>query len=351
MRFVLFLLRCRRIGLGFLALSCGFGALLTAPAQAEACGASANLEPCFDANSLWLPAGRAAFMTLPDTRVNAPGKLSLGFATEFLHAPVTFQVSSPDRSGRTVFVVGDALDSSLFFAAGVPDHLEVTATLPARLYQHGAGADAAASQSAPAIQQAAVRDPRLGVAYSLDDALNRPGYGLRLGVELSLPLGDESAAAGERSVVAVPSVTFGWQHSRVAIRASAGARLRRSVDFGDTRLGSEASIALGIGVDVFDPGLLFLSLEGFALPPLGSSRASTANEAITSVTWLPVEWFFAARTSFRRGSEWSLAGSFGTGLPLSSETRSTSTGADSSHFLAVTEPEWRSVLYVRFTPK
>jgi hypothetical protein len=290
-------------------------------------------------------------MTLPDTRVSAPGKLSLGFATEVLHAPLTFQVSSPDRSGRTVFVVGDAVDASLFVAAGVADHLEMTATLPARLYQRGAGAGAAASQSAPAIQESALRDPRLGVAYSLDDALNRPGYGLRLGLELSLPLGDSSSAAGERALVAVPSATFGWRHSRVATRVSAGARLRRGVDFGDVHLGSEALIALGVGVDVFDPGLLFLSLEGFALPPLGSSRARTASEAITSVTSLPAEWCFAARTSFRQDSEWSLAGSFGTGLPLSSETRKTTTGADRSHFLAVSEPEWRSVLYVRFMPK
>jgi hypothetical protein len=127
--------------------------------------------------------------------------------------------------------------------------------------------------------------------------------------------------------------------------------MRRSVEFGDVRLGSEALIALGIGVDLFDPGLLFLSLEGFALPPLGSSRTSTANGAITSVTWLPAEWCFAARTSFAQGSEWSLAGSFGTGLPLSSETRSTFTGTDTSHFLALTEPEWHSVLYVRFAPR
>lgn len=351
MRSVLSLLRRRRIGLGFLALGCGFSALFTGSAHAEACGASGNLEPCFDANSLWLPAGRTSFMTLPDTRVNAPGKLGVGLATELLRAPVTFQVSSPDRGGRTVFVVDDAVDSSLFFAVGVPDRLEATATLPARLYQRGAGAGAAASQSAPPIEQSALRDPRLGVAYSLDDALNAPGYGLRLGVELSLPLGDERGMAGERSVVAAPSVTFGWRRHLVAFRASAGARLRRSVEFGDVRLGSEALIALGLGVDVLDPGLLFFSLEGFALPPLGSSRASTANEEITSVMWLPAEWCFAARTSFRRDSAWSLAGSFGTGLPLSSETRSTSTGADTSHFLAVTEPAWRSVLYVRFTPR
>src|SRR5450755_2085868 len=81
---------------GFCALFGVLCALLPVPVRAESCASEANLAPCFDANSLWLPAGRAAFMTLPDTRVSAPGKMNFGFATELLRAPVVVHVASPD---------------------------------------------------------------------------------------------------------------------------------------------------------------------------------------------------------------------------------------------------------------
>jgi hypothetical protein len=201
------------------------------------------------------------------------------------------------------------------------------------------------------VESGALRDPRLGLAYSLDEALDRRGIGLRFGLEMSFPLGSEAAFAGERSIVAMPSGTFGWQLNRLALRASAGARLRSAVDYADVRLGDGGFLALGVGVDVLEPGLLFLSLEGFALPPLGSSRAPTANAAVNGVRLFPAEWLFAIRTTFRPDGEWSLAGSIGTGLPFSSETRATDSGDSTSHFVGITEPEWRAILALRFAPR
>ena len=336
---------------GFCALFSVLCTLLTAPARAESCASGVSLAPCFDANSLWLPAGPAAFMTLPDTRVSAPRKMNFGIATELLRAPVVAHVASPDSSGRDVQIVDYAFDASLFAAVGVLDNLQLSLTLPTRLYQRGAGAGGVTSQSAPPVEQTALRDPRLGAAYSLDDALARTGIGLRLALDVSLPLGNEAAFSGERSVVVQPSATTGWQSPRFALRASVGARLRSATDFGDVRLGNEGFLALGAGVDVLDPGLLFLSLEGWALPPLGGSRAPTANAAVSGVSLLPAEWLFAVRSSFRPDSEWSLSAAFGTGLPVSSETRRSPAGESTSYFLGMTEPEWRTLLAVRFAPK
>lgn len=333
------------------ALLVGLGLLLSEPAQADACAPPSGLAPCFDANSLWLPAGPAAFMTLPDTRVNDPGKINLGFTSELLRGPVRAHVTSPDSGGRDVRVVDYALDASLFFTIGAFKDFQLSLTLPTRVYQNGAGADGVASQSAPPIAQQALRDPRLGVAYSLDDVLARPGVGLRLAADVSVPLGNQAVFAGERSLVLQPSVTFGWQLTPFALRASFGARVREAVEFGDVRLGNQGLFAFGAGIDALAPGLLFFSLEALALPPLASNRASTANSALSGVTLFPAEWLFAVHSSLRPSSQWSLSIAAGTGLPLSSETRHSSTGSSTVYFLAVTEPEWRALIAVRFAPR
>ncbi len=333
---------------GLRVLIVALSSLSTELARAEAC---ASTRGCFDANSLWLPAGQTEFVTLPSTHADAPGKMSIALTTELLRDPVVVHVASPDAGGRDVHVVDYAFDTSLLFDVSLLENLDVSLGLPTRLYQSGAGAGGISSQSAPPIEQSALRDPRFGVAYSLDRALARPGLGLRLALDVSLPVGDEAAFAGERTVAAAPSATLGWQASRVALRVALGARLRGSAEFGDVRLGNQGFIGLGAGVDVLAPGLLFLSLEGFGLPPLGSSRASGANSAVTGVTLFPAEWLFGVRSSFRQGSEWSLSASIGTGLPFSSETRVSSSGSSTAYFLGVTEPAWRTLLALRFTPR
>jgi OOP family OmpA-OmpF porin len=337
--------------LGVSLLLLGLSAFSARSARAANCASTTGLAPCFDANSLWLPAGQAEFMTLPDTRLNPPRRMSFGFAAELLRGPVVAHVASPDSAGRDVHIVDYALDASLLFAVGLLPNFEASLALPMRLYQRGAGAGGIDSQSSPEIQHVAARDPRLGVAYSLDDVLRMPGLGLRFALDVSVPLGDEAAFAGERSLVGMPSATFGWQLGRVALRAAGGARLRQAVDFADVRLGNQAFLALGVGADVLAPGLLFLSLEGFALPPLGSSRADTASAALSAVSLFPAEWLFAVHSSLRPGGQWSLAASVGTGLPFSSETRSAGSVESTSHFLGVTEPEWRTLVAVRFAPR
>jgi hypothetical protein len=333
---------------GFRVLLVALSSLTTQHARAESCASTSG---CFDANSLWLPAGQTEFVTLPSTRADAPGKMSVGLATELLHDPVVVHVASPDAGGRDVHIVDYALDTSLLFDVGALENLDLSLVLPTRLYQSGAGAGGISSQSAPPVEQSALRDPRLGVAYSLDSALARPGLGLRLALDVSVPLGNEAAFAGERTLAAAPSATLGWQISRLALRLGLGARLRGSAEFGDVRLGNQGFVGLGAGVDLLARGLLFLSLEGFGLPPLGSSRASAADSTVTGVTLFPAEWLFAVHSSFRPDDEWSLSGSIGTGLPFSSETRATSNGSSTAHFLGVTEPAWRTLLALRFAPR
>jgi hypothetical protein len=246
-----------------------------------------------------------------------------------------------------VRVVGFALDASLYAAFGVLRDVELNLVAPLRLYQDGAGVGGASSQTAPEITHSALRDPRIGLAYSLDDTLHAAGLGLRLALDASVPLGNEQVFAGERSFVAVPSVTFAFRHSLLRSSASFGLRLRRAVDFGGVRLGNQAFIALGAGVELLAPELLFVAVEAFGSPALASNRADTAGPLVSEVRLFPAEWLASVRSSFGTAN-WSLALGAGTGIPLSSETRRSPNGPSTSHFLGVTTPDFRSLLVLRY---
>ena len=287
-------------------------------------------------------------MSLPDTRATGVGRVSFGVASELLHHPVVLHVSSPDRDGRDVIVLDTTFDASFFLAFGLLKNVELSLAAPTRLYQTGAGSAGVSSQSAPPLERNALRNPRLGLGYSLDDALAIPGLGLRLALDASLPLANQSELAGERSVVAMPSATLGAPAGAFKLSASVGARLRSAVDFGSVRLGNQGFAALGLGFDAFDPGLLFVSAEAFALPSLGSNRAPAANSAISSESLIPAEWLLSVHSCFVEHGTWTLSIAAGSGIPLSSETRETSAGGATAHFLGLGAPDLRSLVTLRF---
>lgn len=322
-------------------------ALSTDRARAADCVTPAGLSPCFDANALWLPAGATRFISLPDTRSTAVGRPSLGFSSELLHSPVLLHASSPDSDGRDIHLLDFALDSSLFAALGLIQDLELSVVAPFRVYQAGAGVGSVTSQAAPEITHTAVRDPRLGLAYSLDETLHARGLGLRLGLDASLPLGNEQVFSGERSFVVLPSMTVSFQRSVLRTSASFGLRVRRPVDFGGVRLGNQAFLALGLGVELLAPGILFVGVEAFGSPPLADNRANTAGPLVSESSLFPAEWLGSVHSSFGT-ADWTLGLGAGTGIPLSSETRTTSSGSSTTHFLGLTTPDFRSLLVLRY---
>ena len=320
-------------------------------AQASECASEAGLSPCFDANTLWLPAGRASFLSMPDTRPTGPGQLGFGVASELLHQPLLLHVASPDRDGRDVHVLDYAVDVSYFLSFGLARNLETSLLASLRAYQFGAGVGGIDSQSAPPLSHNTVRDPRAGISYSLDDALALPGFGLRLGVDLTLPLGDRNAFANERSFVVMPNATFGFRHGALRLSAELGARLRQPVDFAGFRLGNQGFVAFGVAVELLEPGWLTVSAEAFGLPPLADSLGSAKSPRVSEARLFPAEWLLGLHSCFGQRGPWTLSLAGGSGIPLSSETRDSSAGPSTSHFVGMTTPDFRSLLLMRFAPE
>jgi len=314
-------------------------------AWASSCASPAGFDPCFDANALWLPGGAAKFVALPDTRLTSPMHWSFGIATELSRGLVQLRVPSPDATGREIRVVDYVSDATGLFAVGLIPDLELSGAFAVRAYASGSGVNGITTQSGSPLMTAAFRDPRLSLAYSFDNSIPVADLGVRLGLDVSLPFGDDHAFAGEQSVAGGPGGTVSYRFARVSFSAGAGLRLRRALDFGGVRLGNQAFTALGVGFDAFEPGALFFGLEANALPALGASHTHTLNSPATSATLIPAEWLASVSSSLR-SSHWSIRVAGGAGLPLSSETTPTQT----THFAGLTSPEFRFLLSARFTP-
>jgi hypothetical protein len=334
----------------FVAALLGVGALSGRVAQASECENNPHFSTCFDANTLWLPAGRASFVSMPETRVVGAGQLAFGAAGELLHQPVVLRVASPDADGRQVQVLENAFDLSYFVSFGLLRNLEASMLASLRVHQSGAGAGGIESQSATALAHNAVRDPRIGIAYSLDDTLALPGLGLRLAIDATLPLGDRNPFANERSFVVMPNATFGLRQGPLLVQVELGARLRRPVDFAGVSLESQGFVALGLAAAVV-PRWLTLSAEAFGLPSLSEARGSVASPRVSSVRLFPAEWLVAAHSSFGSAGPWTVSIAGGSGIALSRETRESSTGPETSYFTGMTTPDFRSLLVVRFVPE
>lgn len=334
----------------FGALSCCI-ALSSERADASDCTPRTRLSPCFDADTLWTPAAPSPFVTIPSSKALPRGSYALGLALSYASEPVTLRTLAPDPSGRTVLVVDDVVDASVAAAYSPARHLELGIVVPTALYRTGTGLSGVTSQSGPALTAAALRDVRIGAGHDLvlhphsDDDFR---FTAMARLDLALPTGDEDAFAGESGPVLAPSVTLGLGNRRVFFGAEEGARVRKAVDFGGSRLGTQLISSLGANAELTPDGSLSLSLEAWILPNFLSTRRTLPDGVVvTGGALVPAEWM---ATAWTRLSQWTLSLGGGSAIPLSSETRRALDGTETTdHFAGVTTPRFRLVLTVRYS--
>ncbi len=219
-----------------------------------------------------------------------------------------------------------------------------------RAYQSGAGVGGIISQSAPPLAQNAVRDPRVGIAYSLADTLRNAGFGLRLGSTRRCPSAIAMPLPTSVSFVVMPSATLAFQHRALRMNAELGARFRRAVDFGGRQLGHQGFLALGVAVDLLPPGWLVVSLEAFAFPPFlptaaaRRARCSVKRGFFRQSGWRPCTPPSAATARGRSASPQAAA------FPCPVKRATPRPGQARVTSWVWTTPDFRSLLVVRFAP-
>ena len=286
--------------------------------------------PCVDAEPMWQSPSAVRLNVVSDTQALPAYKLGLGLAFTLRFRPAVLNVPSPNEGGRDVNLISHAEAAALTARFGIGNGLELTA-LAAGLSQQGAGIKGVTSQSAPAIDSPVLQDPRIGFGYALKTGSQ--SWGAKIRFEAKLPLGNAEVFAGESGFVASPSVAFSGGRGGLYGGLEVGARLRNPSDFFGLRLGSQASIAAGVGYEVSALALAF-ALELYVLPSLIDTGR---------YGYLPAECLYTTRFAPDLFGDFSLGAGAGTGLPLSERVG----GANLSFGLA----SFRGFFYVRYAPR
>ena len=325
------------------ALTIGLGA----PHAGADCTPASHLSTCIDADTFWPHAGPATFAFIGGTDTTAPGQIGLGLVTTYLGRPVVLQIPSSDLAGNEIDAVHHLVDATFLWSYGLTGRAELTVALSTTAYRTGSGVSSLASQSPEALARTALRDSRVGAAYALlgrlPDRRTDP-FGLKARLELSLPTGDESSFAGDRSVVEIPSFAFDFRRGLFVAAAELGARLRQTSDLLGASVGPQLFAGLGAGVYVIRPEVLSVLLEAFALPTLSDQRREAYDatgqrrvELSTGRALVPSEWAASIRSAPFESAELSISLAAGGRLGLAGEP-------------ALTAPTYRFALGLRYAP-
>ncbi|HVY27660.1 MAG TPA: hypothetical protein VHB79_13995 [Polyangiaceae bacterium] len=314
----------RHVALLWMVAVCA-GATLATPAAYATC----SQPPCVDAEPMWLPPASRQFSLVSDTSALPAAQLAASLSLLLRWRPAALNVPAPSQNGRDVNLLAYAMDAALGLRLGLGQRLELTMVTPVGLYQRGSGIKGVTDQSAEEVPAQSVHDPRLGFGYAFDT--HSASFGAKLRFEAKLPLGNGGALSGETSAVGSPSLALSARHGGFRAGLELGARLRRPVDFYGARVGSQGTLALGLGYELPHPRL-GLTLEGYLAPSLvaGSFRYLPA-EWLATARWTPAAW-----KSFFVG----LAG--GGGLPLSDSPSGAVSG--------IGVPAFRTLLFAGYAP-
>jgi hypothetical protein len=308
-----------------------------------------TLSTCVDTNPLWLPNGDTDFASVDTTAAQRPRTASAALSSQYAHKPIVLTAPGPDPYGTEVEAVGHVLDVTLGATVGLLPRLELGIAAPLVLSQGGTGVSAGTSVQAEDISGVRLRDPRATVGFDLFDVR---GDELQLSSKasytLGVPLGDETAFAGERGLVNAPQVAIVARWHRFTFGTALGLRLRAPVQLADARVGSQLTAALGIAVDALQKRRLTLALEAWAMPSLVSQGYLTAGGTQVESSQVPAEWLVSARSTLVEDLSAQLG--FGTAIPLSSTTRTPPSGQQShDRFAALPSAQFRVLLAVRYT--
>lgn len=194
---------------------------------------------------------------------------------------------------------------------------------------------------------AAMRDLRVGLTYALIPRPRAPigsprasTFAMTGRLEMSLPTGEATQFAGERTAVFIPSLAADLAAGRFFFGAEAGVRARPVTELLGARIGPQGIFALGAGVDLFARHeALSFTAEARAMPFFSEQNTVSVTpaglESQPNGTYaVPAEWAASLRTATRSGLAFQLGG--GGPIPFTSD--------------APTTPRFRFTLSVRYAP-
>lgn len=286
-------------------------ALVADDAAADSCS-NPLTNTCVSSDSFWPNAGPQRFAAVGSTETTAERQVSFGLMTTYQSRPVVLRVASPGPGGSDQYAIDNQVNASFLFAYGVTDRLQLDVGLPITLGQDGAGTSPLTGGGD--LRSTAVRDLRFGVAYAIvprdrNDPEDRHGKGgaghswsLAARFATTAPVGDSGDFAGERTAVFVPSLAVDWRWKRLFAAGEIGARVRPVTEVVGARIGTQLTMAAGVGVDILPKSFLSLLLESHAYAGFVEQRDTQQTAAgiggqVNGQRIIPAEWMLGVRSA------------------------------------------------------
>ncbi len=303
---------------------------------------------CINDDTLWSHAGPQRFIGVGGTELVQPGHVGFGITTSYLSRPIILHTPSPGPGGTDENAVNDQVNGTFMFAYGVTHRLELDVILPMTFAQGGSGTSAITGGQD--LRDTAVRDMRFGATFAIiprdriDPGLSMETspFALTARMEVSAPTGDLGQFAGEKGGVFIPSVAADYRSGKWFGAAEIGARVRQTAEFVGARIGTQATLGLGVGYDLMKKQLLSVMIDARALPTFAEQHDTTQTvQGLVSTPngkhIIPAEWMLAVRSSPVKGSDVAIQLGGGGAIPLGGEA-------------AITTPRFRFVLGLTYAP-
>ncbi len=299
---------------------------LSADAGAVECGQ--NPSTCIDSDALWFTPGATTFFSVASGQTLGARRFGFGLANSLQDKPIVLRRGAGGPAGEVATpAVGTQLNTSFLFSYAFTNKLQADIAAPVTFYQTGTGLSTVSGAGTDSPSNA-VRDMRIGAAYalaSLPRAGKVRGVGLVARFDLSIPTGERESFGGDRGVVGMPGLAIEDRIGPIIFGAHVGARLRKTTNFFDKKVGSQAYMAFGVAGHLDKKETLSLTGELFALPSLVADGTS------------PMQWLGGLRWSGLWGGDLVIHGGAGGGFRSSSSAQ-------------LLEPSWRAVLDIRYAP-
>lgn len=310
---------------------------------------------CVNSETFWPHAGPQRFAAVGGTETLATGNVGFGLVNTWQSRPIVLRVASPGPGGSDQFVIDNQVNGNFLFAYGVTNQLELDFALPVTYAQSGAGTSPLTGGRG--LRDTAVRDIRFGFTYALvphertdpQASAAKGGAGKEWGVAarfiVSAPTGDNTDFAGERTGVFWPSIAADYRVKSVFFGAELGMRVRPVTEFAGARVGSQATTALGAGVDLVrgEMGGELLSVLLEARSYLNFAEQHDTQQSAFGITSrpngkhiYPSEWMLGVRSAPLLGGDISFFAGGGGPIPIGDP--------------AITVPRFRFVLSATYAP-
>jgi OOP family OmpA-OmpF porin len=298
----------------------------TARAQEDPCYPTDALSTCLPSDNLWVHLGGSRWFAQAPTQTAPASSAAFGFVPSYYRRPIGLRVASADPDGTTIYAVDNALSATFLMGVGVSDRAQIHVAAPVVLYQDGAGKGDITGGEDP-LPRSAVGDMRFGATLGiLQRAYMESGPGLALRFEMTAPTGKANAFTGFPTATYAPGLSFDYQLGGFAIGADAGVRIRDVVELAGAAVGTQVSLGIGVGYDVFDDGLLSINLEANALfgvyeqTELASQPGQfTPEPEPTGEPHIPAEWMLSVRTASLLDGRFRASLGGGSFIPTSAE--------------------------------